>query len=228
MKRIRIVTKMLASTSAREVAKGLSTHLGYRVWRGLSPKPLQRNLVYGDQVNKTAQYKWFEEREIPALTFTEKQSEAKEWAEEGLTVICRRLTRASEGKGIVVAETPEQVVLAPVYTQYKKKKREFRVHVFQDKVVQILEKKRKIGYPEVDSKIRNHKNGWIFCSEGVLAPPGLSELALSASKVSSSDFKGVDIGYNEKKNELFVIEVNSAPGIQGTNINRYVNTILSC
>lgn len=228
MKRIRIVTKMLSSTSAREVAKGLSTRLGYRVWRGLSPKPLQRNLVYGDQVNKTAQYQWFESQGIPALEYTTSYETAKQWAAENKVVICRRLTRASEGKGIVVSETPEQVVMAPVYTIYRKKKTEYRVHIFKEKVVHILEKRRKAGCESVDSKIRNHKNGYVFCSENVQMPDGIKELAIKASKISSSDFKGVDIGYNEKKNELFVIEVNSAPGIQGTNINRYVNTILSC
>jgi hypothetical protein len=35
----------------------------------------------------------------------------------------------------------------------------------------------------------------------------------------------VHLGYNEKNNDLFVIEVNSAPGIQGSNINAYVEAI---
>ena len=54
---------------------------------------------------------------------------------------------------------------------------------------------------------------------------GIRELALAASKVTNSDFRGVDIGFNEKLNELFVIEVNSAPGIQGTNVDRYIEAI---
>ena len=225
--KLRLITKLSKSQTAKELAKALTAKVGYKVWRSARSIKNRKELKYGDQINKTSQYKWFAEKQIPALTFTEEFSVAKKWAEEGETVICRKLTRASEGKGIVVAETPEQVVMAPVYTVYKKKKREFRVHIFKGKVVHILEKRRKSGNGEVDSKVRNHKNGWVFCSEGVVAPPGLTELALSASNVSSSDFKGVDIGYNEKKNELFVIEVNSAPGITGTNIQRYTEAILA-
>ena len=112
------------------------------------------------------------------------------------------------------------------FTLYKKKKKEFRVHVFKDVVVQVLEKrKRKEFTGERDSRIRNTANGYVFCSEGVVEPEGLRELALKASKVTSSHFRGVDIGFNEKLNELFVIEVNSAPGIEGSNIDKYVEVI---
>jgi glutathione synthase/RimK-type ligase-like ATP-grasp enzyme len=65
----------------------------------------------------------------------------------------------------------------------------------------------------------------VFCSDNVVEPEGIRELALKAAKVTNSDFKGVDIGFNEKLNELFVIEVNSAPGIEGSNINRYIEVI---
>jgi glutathione synthase/RimK-type ligase-like ATP-grasp enzyme len=126
-----------------------------------------------------------------------------------------------------VAETPEQVCMAPVYTQYKKKKREFRVHVFEDKVVSVLEKRKKKGFDGVDHKVRNTANGYVFCRENVVEPEGIRELALKASKVTASLFKGVDIGYNEKLNQLFVIEVNSAPGCQGTTVQEYVKAIVS-
>ena len=65
----------------------------------------------------------------------------------------------------------------------------------------------------------------MFCSDNVIEPAGIRELALKASKVTNSDFKGVDIGFNEKLNELFVIEVNSCPGIAGSNIDRYIEVI---
>ena len=142
-------------------------------------------------------------------------------------MVIRQLTRASEGKGIVIAETPEQIISAPVYTLYKKKKKEFRVHIFKDKVVAVLEKRKKKEFAgNEEPKIRNTANGYVFCSENVEEPEGLRELALKASKVTQSDFKGVDIGWNEKKQELFVIEVNSAPGIEGSNVEKYVNAII--
>ena len=36
-----------------------------------------------------------------------------------------------------------------------------------------------------------------------------------------------EIEFNEKLNELFVIEVNSAPGIQGSNVDKYIEAIVS-
>lgn len=223
--KVRLLSKKLKSQSLKRIAQGLSTTLGYKVWRSSKPKPNRRHLLYGDQVGKLEQYQWFKEQEISSLDFTTSQSEAQTWAVEGV-VVCRKLTHSSEGKGIVIANEPEQVCLAPVYTKYKKKKKEFRVHVFKNQVVHVLEKRRKKGWEgATDAKVRNTANGYVFCSEGVIEPEGLRELALKASKVTSSDFKGVDIGFNEKKNELFVIEVNSAPGIEGSNVQRYIQKI---
>jgi len=113
-----------------------------------------------------------------------------------------------------------------VYTKYKKKKREFRVHVYKDTVVRVVEKKlRKDWDGPREAKIRNLANGYVFCS-CEQEPEGIRELAIKAAGVVQSDFKGVDIGYNEKQNELFCIEVNSAPGLQGSNVDAYVNAII--
>lgn len=225
--RVRLLSTCLKSGSLKRLAEGLSTKLGYKVWRSKNQKPNKIHLLYGDQKGKIEQYEWFEEQGLARLDFTTSKSIAKEWTDQGHTVVCRTLTHASEGKGIVVAETSEKVVSAPVYTIYRKKKKEFRVHIFKDKVVHVLEKRRKTNFEgTTDAKIRNTANGYVFCSDGVVEPVGLRDLALAASKVTKSDFKGVDIGYNEKKDELFVIEVNSAPGIEGSNVDRYVNTIV--
>lgn len=225
--KVRLLSKNLKSQSLKRIAQGLSTALGYKVWRSSKPKPNRRHLLYGDQVGKLEQYQWFKEQQLVSLTFTTDIQTAKQWAEEGLVVVCRTLTHSSEGKGIIIAESAEAVVPAPVYTLYRKKKKEFRVHIFKNQVVHVLEKRRKTGWEgTTDAKVRNTANGYVFCSEGVIEPEGLRELALKASKVTQSDFKGVDIGFNEKKNELFVIEVNSAPGIEGSNVQRYINTIV--
>ena len=139
---------------------------------------------------------------------------------------------ASCGKGIVIMEpkmdiAAENNIECPVYTLYKKKKREFRVHIFKENVIAIKEKKLRSGWTgERNSKIRNLANGYVFCNcEN--EPAGLRELAQRAAAVVASDFKGVDIGYNEKLDELFVIEVNSMPGIEGSNIDAYVGAIVN-
>jgi glutathione synthase/RimK-type ligase-like ATP-grasp enzyme len=225
--KIRLVSKKLGSNSLKALAEGLSTKLGYRVWRSKTPKLNRNNITYGDCKDKLFQYQWFKENEVQALHFTTSQEEAKSWLADGETVVARCLTRASEGRGIVILEQESPWVVAPVYTRYRKKKREYRVHCYKDQVVQVLEKrKRKEFEGTVNTKVRNTANGYVFCSQDVVEPVGIRELALKAAQVTSSHFKGVDIGFNEKLNELFVIEVNSAPGIQGSNVDKYIDAII--
>jgi glutathione synthase/RimK-type ligase-like ATP-grasp enzyme len=178
-------------------------------------------------VNKLYQYQWFKDNGIPALEFTADVHEAIDWSENH-TVFGRKLLNSSCGNGIVVIEPGFTGMFpnCPVYTKYRKKKREFRVHVYKDTVVSVTEKRKRAGFEGTrDTKIRNLANGYVFCQSVENIPEGLEELALKAAKVSPSDFRGVDVGYNALKNELFVIEVNSAPGIQGTNLTKYIEAI---
>jgi len=214
------------SKSLKDVAQGLSTKLGYKVLRTAVQSLRRKQFKYGHSVNKLVQYNWFREQGIPALEYTTSIEEAKDWLADGIVVFGRTLLNSSCGKGIVVMTTIDNVTICPVYTMYRKKKREFRVHIFGGSVVAVVEKRRKKDWPDSrDTKIRNLANGYIFCQEVTNEPVGLRELALRASKVSQSDFRGVDIGYNEFNDELFVIEVNSAPGITGSNVAKYVEVI---
>jgi len=226
--KLRLVSNKLGSKSLKLLQEGLSTKLGYQVWRSKKAKLGRENIVYGECKDKLFQYEWFAANQIPALPFTKDSTVVSEWlSSPASTVFARTLTRASEGKGIVVLSPGDPLIFAPVYTLYKKKKKEFRVHIFKDQVVQVLEKrKRKEFTGDRETKIRNTANGYVFCSENVVEPEGIRELALKASKVTNSMFKGVDIGFNEKLNELFVIEVNSAPGIAGSNVARYIDVMV--
>lgn len=227
MKKLQLLSTNLKSGSLKRIAQGLTSRVGYKVLRTRRVNPRRTQYSYGNLIDKCNQYRWFTNNSIPCPEFTFDRELARDWCANGSVVFCRTLTRASEGRGIVVAETVDQLVNAPVYTKYKKKKREFRVHIFKNKVVQIVEKRKRSGWTsDRDTRIRNTANGYVFCRTVDNIPAGLNELALRASKVTASDFKGVDIGYNERNNELFVIEVNSAPGVEGSNVNDYVNSIL--
>jgi hypothetical protein len=219
----------LKSASLKAIACGRSTHFQRKVWRTTKPSLKRKQFKYGQSVDKLTQYQWFFDNEIPALNFTDDFLTAHEWLQDGHVVFGRKYLKASCGKGIVVIEPgTEDLPICPVYTQYKKKKREFRVHVFKDQVVAVTEKKRRKEFDGVrDTKIRNLANGYVFVQAVENEPEGLRELALRAARVSMSDFRGVDVGYNQLKDELFVIEVNSAPGIQGTNLTKYMEAIIN-
>ena len=218
------------SASLKALAVSLTGRLGYKVWRTTQQKKHRLGLLYGQSVDKLYQYNWFKEQGLSTLEFTTDTQQAIAWCMGGDTVFGRKYLNSSCGKGIVVfdKDTAAAIHGCPVYTKYKKKKREFRVHVFKNQVVAITEKRLRAGFEGTrDTKIRNLANGYVFCQEVSNIPEGLSALALAASKVSPSDFKGVDIGFNEKNNDLFVIEVNSAPGIQGTNLIKYTEAIVN-
>jgi glutathione synthase/RimK-type ligase-like ATP-grasp enzyme len=217
------------SASLKAIAQGLSTRLKRgKIWRTTTPNAFRKQFKYGFSVNKLTQYKWFKDNDIPALEFTTDSDVVDGWLANGRVVFGRKYLNASCGKGIVVIEQQGNIPELPVYTMYKKKKREFRVHVFKDEVVNVTEKKRRKGFEgQRDTKIRNLANGYVFVQSVEGEPIGLRQLAIRAAKISASDFRGVDIGYNEQKGELFVIEVNSAPGIQGSNIEKYLDKILN-
>lgn len=151
---------------------------------------------------------------------------AQQWVDEGHTVLARTLLRASGGRGIVVCTTG-QVVQAPLYTKYVKKKSEFRVHVFNNEVIHVQEKRRRTGVEDVDNQIRNHDNGWVFCVQNVEAPADVTDQALRAVRAAGVDFGAVDVIYNQKKNEAYVLEINTAPGLEGTTLEKYADAILA-
>lgn len=224
----------LKSGSLKRIAQALTLEFGYKVWRSTTPKPQRIHFRYGDAVDKLTQYKFFKEKGLSALEFTTDPSVAAGWLnKEKCFVFARELLNASCGKGIVVFDPDVNTGVGagyPVYTKYKPKKREFRVHIFKDKVVTIVEKKRKSDYQgdKKDAKIRNLEHGYIFAQNIDLSDAlrkRIETLSLAAGQVCQSDFKGVDIAYNEKLDDVFVIEVNSAPGIEGSNVGKYVQVI---
>jgi hypothetical protein len=211
----------------------MSARLGYKVFRTTTHRQDRKQLRYGHQVNKLDQYQYFKDKGLSSLEFTTSAVEAQKWLNKGQTVFGRKTLTGSEGAGIVVytPDDPVQVGGCKAYTLYKKKKREFRVHIFKNKVVSIVEKRKKADWDGPNNPlIRNTAHGYVFCQTVELTPAlkkKLEECALKASLVcAKSDFRGVDVGYNEQKDDVFIIEVNSAPGIEGTNVEKYCDAII--
>jgi len=225
--KIQLLSTNLKSGSLKRLAEALSVRVGYKVFRTINKRPARLQLQYGPGVDKVSQYAYFSSKGIPSVEYTTCREAAQQWVADGHVVFARHLLNSSCGKGIQVCT--EEVPVAPVYTKYKPKKREFRVHIFNQKVVAIVEKKLRKGWTgPKESKIRNLANGYVFCQSFEIDEQlkGRVELlAVNASQVSSSHFCGVDVGYNEKRDEVFVIEVNSCPGIEGSNVSKYVEAI---
>ena len=162
---------------------------------------------------------------VNTLTFTTNPQEALQWVKEGKLVVGRSLINASGGKGIVLIDKEEAFINCPLYTLYQPKQTEFRVHVFKNTIIDTQEKRKKQGV-EADFKIRNHDKGWIFCRENITPDPRRDELAIKAVSSLGLDFGAVDIIYNKTKNSYYVLEVNTAPGIENTTAKHYAETFI--
>lgn len=180
-------------------------------------------LHYGNAVLKTDQYQFFKDNDIPHPEWTTDINVARDWIRGGSLVVCRNRVRGQAGGGISLADTVDALVESKVYTKYIPKKREFRVNIFKDRVLNIREKVGKAG--NTNTKIRTPANGYSTVKLQSPAPKGIEDLALAAAKVSQSDFKGVDIAFNQLRNYMFVLEVNSGPAIEGASVNDYAAAI---
>lgn len=158
--------------------------------------------------------------------FTESREEANRWLGGGVTVVARTILNGHSGAGIVIVD-PDKDKEAPVaklYTRYVPKSEEYRVHVFQGKVIHSQRKARNKDVPDdkVNWQVRNHSNGFIFAHVGVVVPPEGVKAAVEAVNALGLDFGAVDLIFNRMKNKYYVLEVNTACGLEGTTLERYV------
>jgi glutathione synthase/RimK-type ligase-like ATP-grasp enzyme len=156
--------------------------------------------------------------------FTESLVEASRWLLEGDMVVCRTVLNGHGGNGIILASTEAEMVKATLYTRYIKKQNEYRVHVFNSKMIHKQRKARRLDVPdeEVNWKVRNHENGFIFQIEDFDMPEDCEKQSVEAVKVLGLDFGAVDVIYNANEQRAYVLEVNSAPGLSGTTLDKYV------
>jgi glutathione synthase/RimK-type ligase-like ATP-grasp enzyme len=167
-------------------------------------------------VNKVRSFIKFTEANVQTPEWTIDENIARTWKGD---IVCRTNLIGFGGDGISFS-TRDNLVGAPLYVKYKKKKHEYRVHVFNGEVIDISWKRKKNGV-EANTKIRNYANGWVYCRDDLYEPAGLRPLALAAVASLDLVFGAVDIIWNEKEDKCYVLEVNSAPGLVGTTLESY-------
>ena len=183
--------------------------------------------------NKFLTFQRLQLTNIPTPEWTENHEMALDWAAAGHTVVVRHRVNAHSGEGISLF-TPDDDIRgvelpdAPLYVKYKKKRSEYRVHVFNGRVIDVQEKRKQTDFDRNDlqSKIRSHSNGWVFCRE-YLSPYStrLGEIATQAIAAIDLDFGAVDIIYNQREDTYYVLEVNTAVGLEGSTVRIYADAI---
>lgn len=143
-------------------------------------------------------------------------------------IVCRTILNGHSGAGIVIADCRDDLVEAPLYVRYVKKKEEYRIHVGRRlETVQVISsqrKARKTDVPDglVNWQVRNHSNGFVFVRSGINPPSSVIEAARRSLSASELDFGAVDVGWNETTGKATVYEINTAPGLEGQTVTDYV------
>jgi hypothetical protein len=167
--------------------------------------------------------------------FTSDLLTVRGWLSKGYTVVGRQLSRASGSKGIHLMK-PEDYIDAtggvlpqyPLYTLYRKKMDEYRIHVFCGQVIDFQQKKRSVSDErwQGDNQIRSFDRGWIYTRENVVPPRQVTKAALKAVRRLGLHFGAVDVGFSHKTEQATIYEVNTAPGLHGATLDSYTNKFM--
>lgn len=183
--------------------------------------------------NKLRFFQYISEKKVTIPDWTTDHNVALRWAAEGNIVCARTVLQGHSAEGLVLMDkdNPKDFVKAPLYTKYIPKRDEYRVHVVQGKVIDIQRKALRNGWLEEHGadpniyKVRNLNNGFVYVRNDVDPPKVVLEEALAAIIAIGLDFGAVDIVYNQKKELAAVLEINTAPGLEGSTIDNYVNAL---
>lgn len=246
----RIVPYKPASQSAKLLASKLTALVGQEVVSG-QPSYDHRNILWGQSgivmktmqpnaaiqiaANKLTTLHKLGDAGISIPEYTTSAARAAEWIAQGKTVLARKLLNGSEGRGIVVCKTRAQLdaaAPAPLYVLLIPKEQEFRVHVMNGAAIDLQEKRRRNGVRaadggKIDGTIRNIGNDWVFCRNNIREPRGLREIGVAAVKAVGLLFGAVDVIYNRTRDQLYVLEVNTAPGLCDSTAQKYAEAFVA-
>lgn len=144
-------------------------------------------------------------------------------AEAGTIWFARTVLDGSCGRGISVIREGDGVPAAPLYVRYIRKDSEYRVHVaFGQPIFAQLKLRQREAEQTNDQKlIRNHDNGWVFGPRPLEEiPDDVKQQAVKAVESLGLDFGAVDLVVGKKDKLAYVLEVNTAPGIESPGLKQ--------
>jgi hypothetical protein len=199
---------------------------GYRPqWNYKVPLILNKVKAVANAVNKINSFYAFMENKVSTPVWTQYKEWAERWIANGEIALSRTTAEGHDGSGLIVCKTKAELVPAPLYTKYVPISQEFRVYVFKDKLIDVLEKKRKV-IADADPLIRCESRGWVFCQNPKWWPEEAVAEAIKAVAALGLDFGGVDVVYNEERKKCYVLEVNTASDVYGYTPAKYAKAMV--
>lgn len=175
-------------------------------------------------INKRTAFGVWAGHNVQTVPWTANKAVAKEWQAAGNTVVARKVLTGHEGNGIVIIEPDDQIIEAPLYSKYIFKTNEYRVHATRTQAFATHKKIRDPNRTPTTWKVRSYGNGFIFQRNNVPMSAVRDALAVQAVATLGLDFGAVDIVQDNKGN-FYVLEVNTAPGIEGQTVPAYAKAI---
>jgi hypothetical protein len=177
-------------------------------------------------INKRTAFAIWAGHQVHTVPWTANKAVAKEWLDAGKTVVARKILTGHEGDGIVIIEPGQPLIDAPLYSMYIFKVREFRVHATREKAFASHMKIKDPKNPDQPKtwKVRSYANGFIFQRNNIPMSPKRDALAIQSIATLGLDFGAVDI-IEDKQGKFYVLEVNTAPGIEGQTTPAYAGAI---
>lgn len=185
-------------------------------------------------VNKIKTFDLLHKSKLPIPYYTISQEDAQEWVDEGETVYCRMKVGGLGGLDIVLSLPGSQVPKAPLYTEWLGDDMvEYRGHVF-DGVVLVRQQKKRMGSEKlhargirkVDPYVRVHNKGWVFAEQDIDWPADADVLMAEAVEALGLTFGTVDFQHDPATRQTYILEVNTAPGMENRNtFNKYCDAL---
>lgn len=182
--------------------------------------------------NKLAFFKNMEFHQLNdyVVPWTTDVEQVHQWLTDDKTVVARKSLTGHSGEGIEIMEGAEALlVFAPLYTLYKPKKHEYRIHCVRQEdegpyIFDVQRKARKtdVADDDVNWKVRNLDGGFIYARNDVDLPDCVRDCALKVFTATGLDFGAIDIIYQKSTDKAFALEINTAPGLSGSTLDNYV------
>lgn len=187
----------------------------------LAQSPLNHPGCVKDARDKLRTFAILSSNGVPVVEWTTNKAAAEAWLNDG-AVFVRHSTRGQGGSGIeLVPGTHDWLPDAPLYTKQFRATHEYRVHVAGDQTF-VTKKRRRNGAER--SAVRNYANGYVYCTTNVNPPNSVPSVGVAAVHALGLDFGAVDMLCTEG-GECRVLEVNTAPGLEGRTIAWYAEQI---
>lgn len=237
MKNIIVISPKVSSQSARILAQNLGAYYenpyntGNRNFEkydlifnyGFSHYFVHKGVVINKPaaikiaIDKTMTFKKLKNQGI-TVPFTENYNEACKWIKQGDTVVARSTATGANGVGLKYCTTEEELegTQATFWTKFVPHTHEFRVNVWRDNVISIYDKVR-VEDGEGD------KFEFVLY-RGQENHPQMVALVKKVWDNTGLDWCGMDI-ICDKKGNLSLLEINSAPILYPFTVNKLVNLV---